>query len=409
MKLFQIASEANIGSIGIIAEHIGQIVLSRGGESYIAYGRSHRESKSKLIKIGSFPGVIIHGLMTRLFDVHGLGSTRATKELIRAIERIEPDILHLHHLHGYYINIKILFDFISKSNIPIVWTFHDCWSFTGHCCYFDRIDCNKWISGCYACPQKKNYPASYFLDRSKKNYDLKKNLFTSVRNLTIVTPSKWLEKLVKNSFFQGYPVFTIHNGVDLTLFKPIQDRENIRKIFGVENKFVILGVAKPFNKRKGFPDFLRLSERLKEDEIIILVGLDEKQIKKLPSNIIGIKKTDNRKKLAELYSASDLFMNPTWEDNFPTTNLEALACGTPVATYNTGGSIEAVDQDTGFIIEKGSISGLIEAIKLVKNKGKEFYSGACRRRAEKYFDKEKQLLKYLDVYKSVLKGGFSDG
>jgi glycosyltransferase involved in cell wall biosynthesis len=399
LKILQINSVVNFGSTGHIAEDIGQMLIDNGRESYIAYGRL---PNSKIIRINHKNDIYIHGIKTRLFDKHGLGSSRATRIFIEKVKELKPDIIHLHNLHGYYINIQILFDFLAIANIPVIWTFHDCWSFTGHCAYFDYIGCNRWQSVCYSCPQKKEYPASYLFDRSQKNFHLKKSLFTSVGKMVLVPVSHWLEDLIKKSFFSNTDVTVIHNGIDTSLFKPQINQIETKRKYNLKDEFVILGVANPWSKRKGFADILELSKHLNEDEKIILVGLSEKQIKNLPSNIIGLRKTEDKQKLVDLYSVADLFINPTWEDSFPTTNIEALSCGTPVATYNTGGSIEAVSPETGFIVEKGSISGLVEVISKVKSKGKKQFPDACRIRAEDYFNKDKQFSKYLELYDSML-------
>jgi len=401
MKLIQIVVEGNTGSTGAIAEAIGKIALQYGWESYIAHGRFPRSSESEIIKIGSDLDVILHGLETRLFDRHCLGSRKATRELVRKIETIKPDIIHLHHLHGYYINIEILFEYLHKTNIPVVWTFHDCWSFTGHCAHFDFAGCDKWKTECHECPLKKEYPSSWFLDRSKKNFWLKKRLFTSCSKMCIVPVSDWLNKLVKESFFANTAIKTIHNGTDLVIFKPYNNQQILDK-YNIVDKFVILGVASPWSKRKGLNDFIKLSEYLRDDETILLVGLSKEQLQNLPKNVIGVARTENRQQLAELYSAADVFVNPTLEDNFPTTNIEALACGTPVITYNTGGSPEAFDLETGIVVEKGSVKGLVEAINEIKIKGKFYYTKLCRKRAEEHFSKEKQFSKYIEMYSEIL-------
>lgn len=400
--LFQICVEGNTGSTGTVAEAIGELVMQQGWESYIAYGRFPRSSKSNLIRIGSDFDVLLHGLETRLFDMHGLSSRNATKKLVSQIQNIKPDIIHLHHLHGYYINIKILFDYLSAAHIPIIWTFHDCWALTGHCAHFDFIGCNKWKTACNHCPQKKEYPSSYFIDRSAKNYYLKKRLFTSPEKMMIVSVSDWLKNIVLESFMKEILVETIHNGIDTSIFKPQNNGRDTRAKYGINKKFMLLGVASPWTRKKGLNDFIQLNEFLSEDEIIVLVGLNKGQVEALPTNIIGITRTENKQQLIDLYSAADLFVNPTWEDNFPTTNIEALACGTPVATYNTGGSIEAITPETGFIVQKGSIDGFVKVIKEVKEKGKFSYSEACRKRSLMNYTKNKQFLKYLDIYNSFL-------
>lgn len=401
-KLLQINSVVNTGSTGRISEEIGQSAISEGWESYIAYGRNGRPSKSKLIKIGSNIDVYLHVLKNRLFDSHGLGSKIATKKLIREIEKINPDIIHFHNLHGYYLNLEILFNYLTNKNIPIVWTLHDCWSFTGHCSHFAFVGCNRWQTGCFNCPQKSSYPSSIFLDQSKRNYNLKKELFNSISNLTLVPVSNWLGNIVQQSFLSRYQVKVLHNGVDLNSFSHKKSR-NIIKELNLNNFFIILGVANIWDKMKGLDDFTELNKKLDDNEKIVLVGLSKKQIKELPQNIIGIERTESIEELAELYSSANVFINPTWEDNFPTTNLEALACGTPVITYNTGGSPEAIDEQTGFVVNQGDINGLIKNIKIIQQKGKEYYREACLNRAAKLYNNKDRYREYIDLYKELVK------
>lgn len=400
-KLFQINSVVNSGSTGRIAEEIGQTAIAAGWESYIAYGRHARTSQSELIKIGSDWNIRMHGLQTRLFDRHGLASIAATREFVEQIKKIKPDIIHLHNIHGYYINIEILFRYLKDANIPVVWTLHDCWPITGHCAYFTFVECDKWKTQCFSCPQKKGYPSSYFLDRSKQNHKQKRKLFTSVNDMTIVSVSNWLADIVKQSYLKDYPIWVINNGIDVNVFSP-QSRDGIRLKYGLADKFVLLGVATEWGRRKGLHDFIELSKTLKDDEIIVLVGLKEDQIKILPENIIGITRTESTQELAEFYSSADVFVNPTWEDNFPTTNLEAMACGTPVVTYRTGGSPEALTPKTGFVVEQGDLASIRKAIDTVKSKGKAFYSAACRERATKMFNKNDRYAEYLQLYEQML-------
>ena len=400
-KLLQINSVVNSGSTGRIAEEIGQTAIAAGWESYIAYGRHARTSQSELIKIGSDWDIRMHGLQTRLFDRHGLASTAATREFVEQIKKIKPDIIHLHNIHGYYINIEILFRYLKDANIPVVWTFHDCWPMTGHCAYFTFVECDKWKTQCFSCPQKKGYPSSYFLDRSKQNYTQKRKLFTSVNDITIVPVSNWLADIVKQSYLKDYPIRVINNGIDVNVFSP-QSGDGIRLKYGLADKFILLGVATAWGRRKGLHDFIELSKILKDDEIIVLVGLKEDQMKILPENIIGITRTESTQELAKFYSSADVFVNPTWEDNFPTTNLEALACGTPVVTYHTGGSPEALTPKTGFVVEQGDLASIRKAIDTVKSKGKAFYSAACRERATKMFNKNDRYAEYLQLYEQML-------
>lgn len=403
-KLIQINTVNNSGSTGRIAEEICQTAIDEGSSCYIAYGRNERPSASKLIRIGNDMDVKLHGLQTRIFDRHGLGSRKATSDFIQQIEKIKPDIIHLHNIHGYYINIEILFHYLKKINIPVVWTFHDCWPITGHCTHFMFVECDKWKTQCYKCPQKTRYPASYFIDRSKKNYILKKELFNSLSNLTLVPVSQWLSDILKESFLQKYPIKVINNGINTEVFKPSINTD-FRFKYGFEKKFILLGVASIWDERKGLKDFIELSKLLNSDYQIVLVGLTKKQIEQLPENILGIERTESVEALAEIYASSDVFINPTYEDNFPTTNLESLACGTPVITYNTGGSPEAIDEYTGIVVEQGNINKLIEAIKQIQQYGKQYYSEACVCRANRLYKKEDRYREYLELYEEKLKNG----
>jgi len=250
--LLQINSVVNSGSTGRIAEEIGQTAISQGWESYIAYGRNKRLSQSQLIKIGTDWDIKMHGLQTRLFDRHGLGSKSATQIFIKQIEAIKPDIIHLHNIHGYYLNIEVLFNFLASTQIPVLWTLHDCWPFTGHCVYFDFVGCKKWLTQCNNCPQTRTYPASFFLDRSTQNFNLKKELFTGVHNLTLVPVSQWLANLLRQSFLKNLPIQVINNGIDIETFKPVPSN-NLRFKFKLQSKFIIIGVANIWSERKGPP------------------------------------------------------------------------------------------------------------------------------------------------------------
>lgn len=402
-KLLQINTVINSGSTGRIAEEIGQLAMANGWKSYIAYGRNDNESQSKKIKIGNKFDLYWHLLITRLFDSHGFGSKSATKKMIKEIIKINPDIIHLHNLHGYYLNIEILFNYLIKANIPVVWTLHDCWSITGHCVYFDFVGCEKWKYQCNQCPQKATYPKSYLMDRSKKNYNLKKELFSSLSNLTLVPVSQWLAEIVKQSLLKDYPIKTIHNGINTEFFKP-SSIKTLRIKYNLEDKYIVLGVASGWSLRKGMKDFIELNKRLNSEFQIILVGLTKKQINTLPKNIIGIEKTETITELVEFYSESDVFLNLTYEDNFPTTNIEAMACGTPVITYKTGGSPESITKETGIVVEKGDIDAVIKAITTIKGNGKSYYSNFCRQRAEQFYNKDNKFKEYLKLYNEILNG-----
>jgi putative colanic acid biosynthesis glycosyltransferase len=401
MKVLQINTVCGTGSTGRIASDIHKMLIEQGHESIIAYGRGTAHNCDSTIKIGNNLDFYKHALKTRMLDKHGFGSKKATRKLIERVKNYNPDVIQLHGLTGYYINIEILFNFLKEYNKPIVWTLHACWAFTGHCAYFDYANCYKWETHCQKCPQKKSYPKSVFLDNSYGNFEKKKELFTGLKNTTLVTPSQWLANLVKRSFLKEYPVKVINNGIDLDIFKPTPN--NFRAKYDLGNKFIILGVANKWEKRKGLKYFLELSKSLSGKEAIVLVGLSKKQIKDLPKNILGIMRTNSTKELAEIYTASDVYFNPTLEDNFPTTNLEALACGTPVITFNTGGSIEAIDNSTGYIVEKGDLEEVKQIIQRIEKQGKEKYSKHCIARANNYYDKNKKFQEYIELYEKLEK------
>lgn len=400
MKLFQINVVANSGSTGRIAEGIGQIALENGWESYIAYGRWGYRSNSELIQIGTKLDTTLHALQTRLFDRHGLASVKPTLKLIEQIQKIQPDIIHLHNIHGYYLNYPIFFRFLLSSGIPIVWTLHDCWSYTGHCTYYSLVGCQKWETACKDCLLMKEYPASLFFDRSLKNYLDKKKVFTSVSNMTLVPVSYWLAKEIERSFLNSFPIKMIHNGLEIDLFN--LDSSSSKDRYGVKNKFVILGVANGWSQRKGLNDFVNLAQRISGDYIIILVGLKKNQIDLLPDNIIGISRTESISQLAKLYSLADVFVNPTWEDNYPTTNMESIACGTPVITYDTGGSSESITQDTGYVITQGNMDELLNAIYKIKQNGKSYYTQRCREYALMHFNQKDRYNEYIQLYNQIL-------
>ncbi|MBE6034887.1 glycosyltransferase [Aminipila sp.] len=397
MKILQINSVYGVGSTGRIVQDIETKITEHEYTSFVCYGRGDKKRHDHLFRIGSSYDNKIHGIMTRIFDNHGLSSTKATKDLINLIHDINPDIIHLHNIHGYYVNIKVLFDFLRDFKKPIVWTLHDCWAFTGHCAYFDYVNCDKWIHGCCKCPQKSEYPSSLWLDRSKQNYLLKKKAFSDIDNLTIVTPSKWLSNLVRKSFLSQNKIKVINNGIDLTKFK--MTTSEIKKNLGLQDKFVILGVASVWAERKGLKYFIELADKLDQNYKIVLIGIKTEQKKILNEKIITIPRTDSIEELAQYYSMADVFINPTMEDNFPTTNIEALACGTPVITYNTGGSPETINEHCGIVVEKGNVEELIHAIQRVKHGNVSSEAAAI---SSMDFDKNEKFEEYIQLYEELL-------
>ena len=354
-----INSVCGIRSTGRICTDLAVALEAQGHEVKIAYGREHvpEQYKRFSVRIGNDLSVKTHGALARLYDADGRGSILATKKFMSWVKEYNPDVVHLHNIHGYYINTKILFDYLIRSNKRVIWTLHDMWSFTGHSGTCDAKQCEKWKTGCNTCPAYRGYPES-FVDRSKENYQRKKKLFSAVDDLTIVTPSRWLAGLVSESYLKDRTIKVIPNGIDLKQFYPM--RNDFKKTHAIENKTILMGCSTWWGPGKGLQDFYRLAEELDDRFAIVLVGLDKVQLAELPKRIIGIERTNSVKELAEIYSAADVFLNLTYRDNYPTVNLEALACGTPVITYDTGGSAECLDGQNGRAFEQGNIGSVIK-------------------------------------------------
>lgn len=394
-------------STGRIMQEIADLVQENGWESYLAYSKGRdglRISTSQVVPVGDLWSVAWHGVMTRLFDRHGLASQKATERFIQRIREIAPDVIHIHNIHGYFLNYPMLFDFLSKSNIPVVWTVHDCWLYTGHCYYYDYAGCDKWQSGCGNCPQRRKFPASWFYDRSARNWLDKQKAFTSIpRNRLLFAPvSKWLKSEMEKSFLKDYECRVVHNGIDTHVFALSEDTDRVKKQFGLVGKHIILGVASIWSEEKGLKDFCKLSSLLSEDKVIVLVGVTKKQKSFLNDKMIGIERTENISQMAQLYAAADVFVNPTWQDNFPTVNMEAISCGTPVITYRTGGSVEVITEKTGVIVEQGDVKQLAQEINKIVLLGKTYFQGSCREYAINNFSKESKYKFYLKIYEEML-------
>jgi len=397
-KIIQINTALNCGSHGRIVEQISRVAADRGFDTTIVHGARYlNKSQFADIQTTTKNQERLNGVRSLLFDAHGLGLKCATKSLIVKLKEIKPDIVHLHNIHGYYLNYKILFDYLAESGVPVVWTLHDCWSMTGHCSQFENYNCDKWKTQCYDCQHLMDWYPKSIIDRSKRNFELKKQCFTSVKNMTIVPVSHWLEDVVKQSFLAKFPIKVINNGVDLSLFRPCRDTSNVSAI---GDKFTILGVASNWDDDKGVKEFVQLSQN--PDYQAIMVGVNDKLSKQLPDAIMKVARTNSQEELAKYYSMADVFVNPTYKDTFPTTNLEALACGTPVITYKTGGSPESITPETGIVVEKGDFGQLCEAIETIRKNGKICYSESCRERAEKFYNKDDCFKDYIDLYENIL-------
>lgn len=397
MKVVEINSCA-YGSTGKIMLQIADS-LKELFDIYVCYpnGRHNKRQKTKnTIHIGGRFSQDLHLILDRFTGFNGCFSVFSTFLFISRLKRIAPDIIHLHNLHNCYINLPMLFNYIKRNHINVVWTLHDCWAFTGHCPHFDIAECNRWKSQCFDCVQYKKYPASY-IDRSKTMYSLKKKWFTGVENMAIVTPSKWLADIVKKSFLGNYPIKIINNGIDLSIFKPTYS--DFRKKYHCESKFILLGVSFSWGCKKGLDVFIELSKLLDERFKIVLVGTNDIIDKELPQNIISIHKTHDQTALAKIYTAADLFVNPTREDNFPTVNIESLACGTPVITFSTGGSPEIIDPSCGVVIKKDDIKALRNEIIRISEE-QPFSEEKCINRA-KNFDGNLCLQKYGKLYEGA--------
>lgn len=403
VKIIRITTEINRSSIGRTTEQLGKLVIAEGWESYIAWGRADGQSESYKIHVGNKASVFVHGLLTRFFDLHGYGSYFATKRLVSNIKEIKPDIIHLHDIHGYYINLKVLFKYLKDCGIPVVWSHHDCWAFTGHCSFYSSVDCDKWQTECHHCPLSKEYPGSLFIDNSRKNFRLKKKLFTSLEQLYNVGVSEWISKELKKSFLNKYPIITICNGIDTDVFRPRQEcSDEIRKKYDLGNGNILLGVATAWGERKGLSDYYRLRERLNDSYTIVLVGVPQSLQESLPDGIIGIQRTDSIEELSKLYSTASIVLNLASAESFGKTTPEGLSCGVPSIVYNCTASPDLVDEKTGIVLEKGDIEGIVRAIIQIMSWDKELTIKKCRERACELYSIKNNWPKYIDLYKQIL-------
>ena len=398
MRVLLINAVCGIRSTGRICTDIAELLEKEGHECKIAYGRETvpEQYQKYAVRIGSGIGVKLHALFSRIFDNAGFCSTFATKKFIKWIKEYDPDVINLHNIHGYYLNVKVLFKYLKKSGKRVIYTLHDCWPFTGHCAYYSAVGCDKWLEGCYNCPQKCTYPKSVLFDNSKLNYKTKKELFTSLKNCTVTAVSEWLAGEAKKSYMGKYPVRIIQNGIDLSVFKPTNS--DFREKNNLKDKTIILSVATSWqDKRKGLGDVIELSKRLDDSYKVIALGLTEEQKKALPQTVMGITCTNNTTELAEIYTASDVYFCPSIEETFGLPTVEAMACGTPAIVYNSTALPEIVSEKSGFIVAPHDIESVVEKVDMCKN----FNTEDVINNAHKY-SKENMLNNYLKTYLSAL-------
>lgn len=400
MRIVQINGGAK-GSTGKIMMGIAEVARAQGHEVMCAspITTTNRDAGEDCgyYRIGTFNSRRVNVVLARITGFNGCFAWFETYKLLKKIDEFKPDIIHLHNLHDSYINLSMLFSYIKKHNVPTVWTLHDCWAFTGQCPHFTIAKCNKWKAGCYGCPQYKAYPSSLY-DNTKRMWQLKKKWFTGVKNMTIVTPSEWLAGLARESYLKQYPIEVINNGIDLNVFKPTHS--NFREQYGIPgDKYIVLGVSFAWGYRKGLDCFVEMAEKLGERYQIVLVGTDDEIDKNLPQNIISIHRTQNQKELAEIYSAADVFAMPTREENYPTVNMEAIACGTPVVTFDTGGSPEMLDEKVDRVVPVDDVNKMMSEIRKICENMR-LSSEAFRSKAKEYI-MEDRFLEYIDLYKSM--------
>jgi len=400
MRIYQLNTFCDVKSTGRIASEIAKLVEADGGECRIGYGvpELSADAEKYAYRIGTAIERKVHGAMRKLLDAEGYGSYHSTRKLIRDMESFQPDLIHLHNLHGCYLHLPTLFFYLKQADKPIVWTLHDCWPFTGHCAYFDYSGCERWKTGCYSCPQQRSYPVCVGLDGSKRNHVHKQRWFSGLKNLTFVAPCEWMLGPLSKSFLGNYPARVILNGVNLESFHP-RGHHQLREQLKLQGKKICLSVAAEWDARKGLSYLCKAAEKMGESYRFVVIGLTEEQIAALPDNMIGIARTSSVEELAEWYTEADCLVNPTLEDNMPMVNLEALACGTPVAVFETGGCPEAIDEGSGIVVPKGDLDALCKAIKVLcadKNK----WTTHCLNRS-RLFDCKDTFRSYLALYKEL--------
>lgn len=399
MKVLMINTVCGQGSTGSICTDIANILENEGHECFIAYGQG-TTTYSKSYKIGTVLENHLHNLKSRLFGKQGYYTKEGTLKFINFVNSYKPDIIHLHNLHGNYLNLEILFEFLQTFKGKVFWTFHDCWPFTGKCAHYTSVGCNKWQSHCQKCPQIKEYPPSIFFDKSYEIFRDKKEKFLSVPNLKIITVSDWLKNQVEMSFFQNTRISRIYNWIDYQTFK-IRNTDSICERFSLESeKFTFICISASWSKNTSkLQDLLTLANKLKDDKIQIIVVGKMMQGVDLPTNIKLISYVDNKAILADLYNFADVYIHLSSEDTFGKVIAEALSCGTPAIVYDSTACPEIIDVKTGVVVKDRDVQAIADNILKIKNKKLVFKSSDCHDRARENFDIDKNIRKTIDWYK----------
>lgn len=403
MIVLQINIESNYGSTGRIVEGIGRLAQSQGIETHVAYSRGANPSRLNTHHIGNKLSQGLHLVRTRVFGDHLKGSGFSTKQLIKLIEKLDPNIVHIHQVHGYYLHVPILFKYLRNSDRKIVWTLHDCWSYTGHCSYYTKIGCQKWLKECHNCPQFSGYPKSYFFDRSKEEFNLKKELFASMQNLHLVAISDWLKEEVSKSILAELPISVIKNGVDLEIFKPIKfNKELEKKKRGITSKNVVIATGTTWNSSKGLEDYKKLGAKLPNNTTLLLVGIPKYLQVGFPNSTICIERTESKEELSLLYNIADVVLSLSYQESFGLTIPEGLACGTPGVAYRNTALKEHISEHTGKLVMTGNIQEASQAIAEVIEVGKSAMSEACISFCHKNYNLKNNYQNYLSLYSQLI-------
>lgn len=397
-KLLLINCDSNWGSTGRITEQIGQLAKLHGWDVAVAYGRESNPSSLTTLYVGSKFDVYEHYFEHKLFDNDGQASRKATFSFLQQLAKFNPDLIHLHNIHDHWLNYKILFKYLAALQIPIVWTQHDCWSFTGGCGHYTVNKCCQWETECHRCSFKRGFLP--LIEQTEKHFKTKKELFNNIDNLVLVPVSNWLGGEIQKSFLKGKRIHRIYNGVDIGVFHT--EASSIKKKYGIESKKLLIALATAWSEHKGLNDYKELVPILPDDVCLMLVGLNKKQIVDIPTSIIGIERTQDISELVELYSAADIVLNLSYEETFGLTTVEGFACGTPGIVYNSTASPELITPDTGLVVGPGDIKGVAEAVNKILRNGKDYYTKACRERAVKFFNKDDRFADYIKLYEELL-------